>query len=111
MSVSPRLREIEPRLIAVERMGSSVTERAFFLSQKRVSDLTPNEIAFCLRQNFARVHILPLALELLDKNPLIEVEFYEGDLLIAALDAAKDQTLTDEQLNVLKCKFRSPSGN
>lgn len=98
---SPRLSEVEPRLQSVERDGSSVAERAAAISFKCVAELTPAEIAFCLRQKFALQYVLPIALTLLDEYPLVNAEFYDGDLLVALLGTQKDLELDDRQKNVL----------
>ena len=74
------------RNLTTEDLESSVTIQAESIGKKRLLDLSPADIAFCLRQDIGREHVLPLAIELLCEQPFIEAQFYPGDLLAATLD-------------------------
>ena len=90
-----KLRVLDPSLTERPRLQSSVALRAHALAEKCLSELTPGDIAFCLRQKIALPHVVPLALDLLDDNPIVEVEFYDGDLLVSLLLASKTHALTE----------------
>jgi len=94
--------ELDPTLALRPDYGSSVSDRAKGLRHRTLSELGPSDIAFCLRQSIAVPHVAELALDLASKNPLLNAEFYEGDLLMSLLDAAKNKLLSAQQLAELR---------
>ena len=66
-----------------------------------MEDLSNGDIAFCSRQSIALAHVIPIALDILVKQPLIEAELYPGDMLVSLLAAAKNKALNKVQLQEL----------
>jgi CDI immunity proteins len=87
--------EIDPTLALRPDYDSSVSHRT-------LSELCPSDIAFCLRQSIAVPQVAELALNLASDNPLLNAEFYEGDLLMSLLHAAKNKLLSVQQLAELR---------
>lgn len=53
--------------------------------KKPLSELSAEEIRLLLGQRIGLKYILPLAVELIQSEPLLEVTFFEGDLLCQLL--------------------------
>ncbi|GHB70115.1 hypothetical protein GCM10010377_71040 [Streptomyces viridiviolaceus] len=51
------------------------------------SELGPADLRTLISQQVALPFVLPLAVRALLEDPLLEVSFYEGDLLLAAVNA------------------------
>lgn len=51
-----------------------------------VAQLTAEQLRILLRQDVGVDHIVPAALRLLADDPLVEADYYPGDLLAAVLD-------------------------
>jgi hypothetical protein len=49
--------------------------------KKPLSELSHEEIRLLIGQRIGLKYLLPMALDILEKEPLIEVTFYEGDLM------------------------------
>ncbi|MGW7264466.1 contact-dependent growth inhibition system immunity protein [Streptomyces sp. NPDC054842] len=58
---------------------------AHALRRKPVGELTVEDMRLLIGQNEGLPHLLPLALEVLRRDPLAEGHMYEGDLLSAVL--------------------------
>ncbi|HEX7261307.1 MAG TPA: contact-dependent growth inhibition system immunity protein [Luteolibacter sp.] len=56
------------------------------IRNKCLRDFTADEIRVCLAQDIGTSYLLPKALDLLEHNPWIEAEHYEGDLLNVCID-------------------------
>ncbi|WP_328393977.1 contact-dependent growth inhibition system immunity protein [Streptomyces sp. NBC_00390] len=52
-----------------------------------LSELRPADLRTLISQRVALPHVLPLAVRLLLEAPLLDAYFYEGDLLLAAVEA------------------------
>ncbi len=99
--------ELDPCLANRPDFGSGLSDRAVALRLKELSDLTLGELAFCLRQSIAIPHVVPLALEVLVQQPLIEADRYPGDLLNSLLHASTVNRLLPGQLAALEAACRS----
>jgi hypothetical protein len=97
-----KLSAIDPTLASRPDLGSGVSNRAKSLVSVSLSDLTPGDIAFCVRQSIALKAVIPLALELAAAQPLLETESYAGDLLVSLLEAAKSNRLSSDDLAELR---------
>lgn len=53
--------------------------------KKPLSELSNEEIRVLVSQKVGLKYILPIAVEILKRNPMIEVSLYEGDLLSCVL--------------------------
>ena len=59
--------------------------RCHALREKPLADFSVENLRLMIGQQVALTHLLPLALEQLDENPLAEGDLYLGDLLNAVL--------------------------
>jgi len=60
------------------------------MRNKPIGELTDGEIRMAIGQQFSLPILVPLALERLEQNPLLEADFYEGDLWKFVLMAKPD---------------------
>lgn len=67
--------------------GSYVIETVHRLYSLPIGRFSVEDLRIMLGQRRGVAYLLPLALQQLEDNPLAEGDFYEGDLLLAALDA------------------------
>ncbi|MBD0675166.1 hypothetical protein BU198_31820 [Streptomyces sp. CBMA156] len=58
---------------------------AHALRRKPIGELTVEELRLLIRQDVGLTHVLPVALEVLQDDPMAEGDMYEGDLLAAVL--------------------------
>ncbi|GGW50065.1 contact-dependent growth inhibition system immunity protein [Streptomyces xantholiticus] len=57
------------------------------LRRVRLGELGPADLRTLISQQVALPYVLPLAVRLLLEEPLLDAYFYEGDLLLAAVNA------------------------
>lgn len=71
--------------------NSYVSETCNNARQKTTDKLSYEEIRLMIGQKIGLKNLLPVAVSILEKNPLIEVTFFEGDLLkqLLRLDVAE----------------------
>lgn len=55
------------------------------LRARPIGSLSPEELRIMIGQGVGLVHLVPVALERLAVDPLVEGDFYPADLLVAAL--------------------------
>ncbi|MEU0536887.1 contact-dependent growth inhibition system immunity protein [Amycolatopsis tolypomycina] len=60
---------------------------AYALRRKPVGDLSAEDLRLLLGQHIGVETLVPLALTMLEDDPLAEGDFYPGDLLVAVLKA------------------------
>lgn len=65
---------------------SYVVRTAQAARKKSLSQLTNEEIRLLINQKIGLKYIIPIAVSIINKNPLIETTYFEGDLLIALLE-------------------------
>ena len=65
---------------------TSLIEIIYRIRKKPLLQLIPSEIRYFVGQNMGNDYIVPLALDILEKNPYILGTYYEGDLLYAVLN-------------------------
>ena len=71
--------------------------------QKPIESLSDEEIRCLIGQKIGLKYLLPLAIELLEEDPLICVTHFEGDLLLALLRLdARDWADNQDELKNLK---------
>lgn len=56
-----------------------------------LNKFTTEDLRIMLGQKFSIKHLLPLAVEILEKDPLAEGDFYPGDLLLSVLSLPKEE--------------------
>lgn len=65
--------------------NSFTVDRTFELMDKRIRLLQPEDIRLLIGQNIGLKYLVPIAIEILTNNPLIDAEYFEGDLLLRLL--------------------------
>lgn len=89
-----RIGEIDRSLASRPRLESGVAIRAHSLADRHIEDLSPGDLAFCLRQGIAVQAVMEKAVDLLASQPIVEAELYPGDLLSSAIHAEGKGWLT-----------------
>jgi hypothetical protein len=64
--------------------------RCYALRRKPLEDLTVEDLRLGIGQEIALRHLMPLAIRVLELNPLAEGDMYRGDLLNAVLNVGAD---------------------
>jgi len=67
--------------------ASGLVKRCHQLRKKRLKDFEAGDFRCLIGQKFSLEILFPLAVDLLEQNPLIEGDFYPGDLLENCLKA------------------------
>lgn len=65
--------------------GTELAQRVLALRRIPIGQLTPSAIRLLISQREGPSYVLPLAMEILERDPWSEVEFYPGDLLAAVI--------------------------
>jgi CDI immunity proteins len=60
------------------------------LRKKKLEDFEPEDFRLLIGQNIGLQFLIPLAISILQKNPFIEGDFHEGDLLQNVLQSNKE---------------------
>jgi hypothetical protein len=82
-----------------ENDQTAVGERIKKLVELPLESMSAGDLRFCLDHSYRGYEVLPKALEILEGNPLIETEYYDGDLLIALLRFSKKNHIGVEEQN------------
>ncbi len=69
------------------RSGLIVTVQKAY--EKKLSDLTPSDLRIIVGQGFELDYVVPLAIEVLEKELFVDATYYEGDLLEFVLGITK----------------------
>ncbi|MBL1108821.1 hypothetical protein JK361_30275 [Streptomyces sp. 5-8] len=67
--------------------ATHLVRRVHALRRVPLGELGPADLRTLVSQRVALPYVLPLAVRLLLEEPLLDAYFYEGDLLLAAVDA------------------------
>ncbi|WP_350291391.1 contact-dependent growth inhibition system immunity protein [uncultured Croceitalea sp.] len=86
---------------------SHLVKRCFDLSNKKLKYFSPEDLRIMIGQNIGLDYLIPIAIEVLKKEPFIEADFYEGDLFLNVLkiDTAfwdENPELKKSVLNIFK---------
>ncbi|NWF25432.1 hypothetical protein HW130_04000 [Streptomyces sp. PKU-EA00015] len=76
-----------PRWTPPAADATHLVRKVHELRRVRLGDLGPADLRTLVSQQVALPYVLPLAVRLLLDEPLIDAYFYEGDLLLAAVNA------------------------
>ena len=105
------LEELENDYWDKPEFESYVTTTCYSARKKPLSDLSNEEVRLLIGQKISLKYILPLAVDILKSDPLIEVTFYPGDLLKVMLELNiedwKDNK--EERDSLLKILFNNSS--
>jgi len=69
---------------------TSMVEKANKALKKPIQELTSSEIRLLIGQNMGLEYVVPLALEILASDPMIDATYYPGDLLSTCLNADRE---------------------
>lgn len=78
---------------------SHLVKRVLELRKKPIKDFETEDLRIMISQNIALKLLIPLALEKLKSNILIEGDFYEGDLLNSVLRSNQDFWKAETELS------------
>lgn len=82
--------------------------------KKPISQLSDEEIRLLIGQKIGLKYLIPIALSIISKNPIVEITFYEGDLLSQLLRLSENdwannkddlkffQTMIKDNLTLIK---------
>ena len=73
---------------------SHLVKRCFDLANKKLKYFSPEDLRIMIGQNIGLEYLIPMAIEVLKKEPFIEADFYEGDLFLNVLKV--DETFWEE---------------
>ncbi|WP_326764031.1 contact-dependent growth inhibition system immunity protein [Streptomyces sp. NBC_01591] len=76
-----------PRWAAPDADATHLVRKVHELRCTPLGQLRPADLRTLVSQQVSLPHVLPLAVRLLLEDPLLEAYFYEGDLLLAAVEA------------------------
>lgn len=76
-----------PRWAVPAAEATPLVRRVGELRRVPLSRLRPEDLRTLISQRVALPYVLPLAVRLLLEEPLLDAYFYEGDLLLAAVEA------------------------
>ncbi|MFF3691470.1 contact-dependent growth inhibition system immunity protein [Streptomyces sp. NPDC002187] len=76
-----------PRWTAAAADATHLVRKVHELRCVLLSELRPADLRTLITQQVALPYVLPLAVRLLLEEPLLDAYFYEGDLLLAAVEA------------------------
>ena len=97
-----RIGDLDPSLAGRPQWGSGVSNRAHALVDRRLGELDASDLAFCLRQQIAVAAVMDRVIEILATQALLEAEFYDGDLLLAAIHAERSGWASPAQRSELR---------
>ncbi len=80
---------------------SFLVRRTYELRKKKLIDLEIEDLRLLINQNIALPYILSLALQVLQDNIMAEGDYYEGDLLFAALTVEDNYWLENQEEAVM----------
>lgn len=63
-----------------------LVEKCYRLRKVPVGDLEPDDLRVLITQQIGLRFLVPLAIQLLENDPMMEAEYYPGDLLEAVID-------------------------
>ncbi len=79
------LQELEGQTWEEPAWESSLVTTCSRLRRKPLNDFTIEDLRIMIGQEIGLPFLVPIALEHLEKNPLVEGDFYPGDLLVNVL--------------------------
>ena len=72
-----------------DEADTGLIQKCHRLRRKAVGTFTAADLRVMIGQQIGNKYLIPLAIEKLDDNPLLDADYYEGDLLIAVLGVAE----------------------
>ncbi len=87
------LDDLEGEQLNTSDLQSGLIERCIIARKKNLKELTIEEIRTLLDQFIGLKYIVPMALSLLEDDPLCYGDLYRGDLLVAVLNVHRNYWL------------------
>ncbi|MDE6500534.1 MAG: hypothetical protein K2L10_00380 [Ruminococcus sp.] len=84
-NIDKSIEELENDYWSETDFSSYVSETCHNARKKPIAKLSHEEIRLMTGQKIGLKYLLPIVVSILEKNPLIEVTFFKGDLLIQLL--------------------------
>lgn len=87
---SKTLDELDPPTWGAPNLNSHLVTTCHRLRTKRIAEFDEEDLRIMIGQSVNLEYLIPIALEVLQKDPLVSGDFYEGDLLenVLRVDAA-----------------------
>lgn len=85
MKIHLTLEQLENEYWGEPQFDSFIVKRCHELRKVALRDFQVEDLRLIINQGFSLEYLMPLTLKELNKNILIESEFFEGDLLLAAI--------------------------
>lgn len=82
--------KIEGKLETDRALKSGVVERSRLARSKKLCDLDPEDLRTLITQKFGLEYVLPITLDLLEREPLVSSGLFRGDLLLSVLNLGPD---------------------
>ncbi|MDT7832810.1 contact-dependent growth inhibition system immunity protein [Flavobacteriaceae bacterium S356] len=80
------LEQLESEYWGEPQFHSNVVVTCHKLRRKALRDFKVEDLRTLIGQGFSLKYMIPLAIEKLNENILVEATFYEGDLLMSVID-------------------------
>ncbi len=84
------LEELENDIWPAPSERTSLIDRCHRLRKKPLGYFSPGDVRVMISQDIGAAFLMPLALALLRQDPMVCGDYYEGDLLMAALRVDAD---------------------
>ncbi len=81
MDLSKSIEELENKVLGKPDFDSHLVVECYRLCKVPLSELTVENLRMLIGQQIGLIYLVPLALEILVKDPFVEGDFYKGDLL------------------------------
>ncbi len=88
------LDDIEGKMDNVSELHSGMIENCHLARTKKLKDLDTKDLRVLINQRMGLTYTIPLALNILEENPLVMADLYRGDLLYSILNI-DEASLTD----------------
>ncbi len=85
------LQDIEANAWGEPTFSSSLVIRCHALRRKPLKDFSPGDMRVMIGQEIGLPYLLPMALEALVADPLVEGDYFPGDLLLTVLRRSVDE--------------------
>ncbi|WP_298289014.1 contact-dependent growth inhibition system immunity protein [uncultured Lutibacter sp.] len=87
---------------------TDLVKNCYDLRKVPIKNLKPENIRLLIGQNIGVNYILRITFNILEKNPLIDSEFYEGDLLVTLIDYFTKYPNRNQELKLFKILLDFP---
>jgi hypothetical protein len=85
--VGPNLEQLECDKWDAPEFDSHLVTTCRALRQKPISEFTVEDLRIMIGQNIGLPHLMPIAISVLNNEPLAEGDYYPGDLLVNVVRA------------------------